>query len=948
MLISAAVSAYAVPARRVLIPYQQPDGTTVMAMPMGDEFGHYYLSEDGKPMMTDQSGAMRYVTVITDGKLAMSEQAATAPSMRTAATQSFVSAASEEKVAKIIGENADKRRELRATPTVSFKAPAKAAEESSKPAQYGMGRFTGLFPRKGDIKSLVFLVEYQDVEFRIDNPHEYFSNMLNQEGFSEYNATGSARDYFLDQSNGEFRPTFDVFGPVKLPQNMSYYGGNDMWGSDQRPEKMVTDAAQLLKDEIDFSQYDLDEDGYVDNIYVIYAGLGEASGGSASSVWPHNYNVSNGPTYNGKIIRRYACSNEIMSGRPDGIGTFCHEFSHVMGLPDLYATSGSLTCTPGVWAIMDQGSYNNNSRTPPNYSIFERNALEWMEPIVVDEPISIQLESIDRSNSGYLIQTSKENEFFLIENRQNRGWDQYIPGHGMLIWHIDYVLSVWDGNRVNNTRTHQYVDIVEANNRTSTNTTTMAGYSFPGNSLVGEFTADTTPAFVDWAGNAIDYPITNINEENGIIYFDISGGTIVFDTIEAPEATVNEDGSMALTWKPVEKAAEYQLRIWTKDAEGNDAIFNGYEDFSVGNDTIYTIAGLASETEYFASVRARNGKTVSDYSEATSVVTPKFAFEYSTPVALGCTYFENGTATFNWEPLPDAVSYLLSVDIETFVGDKTTTYGFGETDDVQASIPEGWVWTGKNTDIYTSASTGFFGEAAPSLKFATNGAYLTSALSDVDMKHLAFWFRGASASFRSTFDVEARQTEEDEWAPVLKLTNLNNFNRAGSIQEADLPEGSRQIRFVYTKAGGNVVIDDVAITADGRDFLPYITKEDVKDALTYNTAIPDTTTAITFYVEAVDANGAVSRPSNRISIRTDVPGGIVGTPAVGDNVHVFGNTVVYQGEAGGALTVYNLSGNQICRVVADASGYAEAVLPEPGVYIAATPSGASKIYISSK
>ena len=183
------------------------------------------------------------------------------------------------------------------------------------------------------------------------------------------------------------------------------------------------------------------------------------------------------------------------------------------------------------------GNYNNNSRTPAAYGAFERNALGWNEPRVLDGPADIELEHILGSNESCLIPTEKDTEFFLLENRQKKGWDAYVPGAGMLIWHIDYNSRVWQNNKVNINRSHQYVDIVEAGGTANNGiNSAMRSYTFPGSKNVTNFTSSTTPALKSWAGKAIDLPITDIKESNGKISFKVAGGSAGIDDIEADMA----------------------------------------------------------------------------------------------------------------------------------------------------------------------------------------------------------------------------------------------------------------------------------------------------------------------------------------------------------------------------------------------------------------------------
>lgn len=518
------LAAAAVPAKRGVLSVTQPDGTEMPVLLMGDEFRHIYLTVDSLPLTTGADGFMQYALYDDNtGRLRAS-------GVRASADARLRSTAEHEVIATL-------------TPCATRAAmlsPKKKSQRRRAIAQGGLGLFDSSFPVKGDVKALVILVNYKDVKFQTPDPSAYFSDMLMKQGFSEYGATGSAYDYFFDNSDGQFRPQFDCYGPVDLPNNRSYYGGNNSNDEDKAPEEMIIHAVELLDDEVDFSQYDTDDDGFVDNVYVFYAGRGEADGGGTNSVWPHSYNIYWGAgricQADGVMFDYYACSNEWDGAKPDGIGTFVHEFSHVMGLPDLYDVDykNAKYVTPGAWSVLDMGNYNNNSRTPAAYGAFERNALGWNEPRVLDGPADIELEHILGSNESCLIPTEKDTEFFLLENRQKKGWDAYVPGAGMLIWHIDYNSRVWQNNKVNINRSHQYVDIVEAGGTANNGiNSAMRSYTFPGSKNVTNFTSSTTPALKSWAGKAIDLPITDIKESDGKISFKVAGGSAGIDGIEA-------------------------------------------------------------------------------------------------------------------------------------------------------------------------------------------------------------------------------------------------------------------------------------------------------------------------------------------------------------------------------------------------------------------------------
>lgn len=569
-------SLLAVPAMRKPITYTQPDGTVITIQKIGDERRHVTMTADGFPIVMDAKGYYRFAEITDAGTVAATDIRAAALSQLTADERAKVSAINAESVkAKIM------------TPQRKSKYDNRPARIASRAGSYnGIGLMDDSFLGFTEVKGLVILAQYTDVKFNSMTSNGYFQRMLNDKDFSEYSGTGSARDYFIDNSNGKFVPQFDVYGPVTLPNKMSYYGGNDdVSGDDKNPAQMIYDACKALDGTINFKDYDCDGDGYVDNVFVFYAGYGEASYGDDDTVWPHQWDLTSAGLslkLDGVTIEKYACANELEKDYddnplPDGIGTFVHEFSHVIGLPDLYATDGSDgDWTPASWSVLDQGPYNNDGRTPPAYGAYERNALGWCEPVVITGPASIELEAINTSNQAYLIPTSKQNEFFLLENRQQTGWDKYIPGHGMLIWHIDYNESKWQDNSVNNTSTHSCVDIEEACGYYVKMSDyivggyyldyeawekALAAYAFPGTSNVTQFTDDTKPSMKSWAGQKLNLPITDIAESDGIILFNVAGGGSDASVPEiAPVQSVGKDFFVA-SWHTAEGAVAYKLTV---------------------------------------------------------------------------------------------------------------------------------------------------------------------------------------------------------------------------------------------------------------------------------------------------------------------------------------------------------------------------------------------------
>lgn len=389
-------------------------------------------------------------------------------------------------------------------------------------------------------RGLIILVNFKDKAFVTDKA-EIDSMIYGQNYTREYSysytaygkkytenitSQGSARQYFHDVSFGQYNPHFDVVGPVTVSQNYSYYGKNDCNGNDQAPEEMVKEACQLAYNQynIDFSLYDNDGDNTVDFVYILYAGYGEADGGASNTVWPHAHSLTKAGTslaLGGKKIDKYACSNEMssISGYHDGIGTFCHEFTHVLGLPDFYNTANGSNRTLGDWDILDYGCYNNDGNTPCAFSGYERFFCGWATPELLVDPAYYSLKELNGSNTVLLISTTDQHNligndpdpatFYLLENRQQTGWDKYLNGHGLMLTKVNYSYSKWDKNNPNNTESNMGVDIIEA--QTNTSSTNKATDLFPAGAT-------------SYTGIA-DHPITDIKEENGIIYFSYKGGT---------------------------------------------------------------------------------------------------------------------------------------------------------------------------------------------------------------------------------------------------------------------------------------------------------------------------------------------------------------------------------------------------------------------------------------
>lgn len=545
--------AMAIPAKPGPVEFIQPDGSVINVIIKGDEHGHMLFSKDGM-LLVEENGYLEYARFNSEGFPVSSGVRVTSADGVSVMKMQLQSQSNIDGWADRLNEVRNARIANLQEITSLQKSLTRGEESDVAEGESGLvpkyfGRCDSDFPVEGEQKALVILVEYEDVPFEFGS-YDYFHRMLNEEGFSDYGSLGSARDWFVENSGGKFLPDFDVYGPVKLPNNRQYYGGNDVYGNDLRPHEMAIHACQLLDDEVDFSQYDRDGDGVIDNAFIFYAGKGEHDSGIKNAVWPHSWDVASGSPnqkfiFDGVRLNHYACTCEYPSGykRPDGIGTFVHEFSHVIGLPDLYNTvNDNVEYTPKEWSVMDSGPYNNNRLTPPNYSSYEKVALGWIDFKPFEEG-KMEIHDLSTTNEAYAQPTDKATEFYFFENRQNVGNDKFLPGHGMLVWHIDFKGAVWAANTVNNLMGHQYVDLIEADNFSTSGT--RAADSFPGKKGVTSFGFETLPKLASWSGARLAFDLKDIAEQDGVISFNAvrSGDDNAVGEIEAisPEDGVYYD-----------------------------------------------------------------------------------------------------------------------------------------------------------------------------------------------------------------------------------------------------------------------------------------------------------------------------------------------------------------------------------------------------------------------
>lgn len=473
----------AVPAKRERCTLTLADGSTVEATWMGDESAHFYLTDEGRCLLEDDRG----IACFADAE--QLQQRWKARNMKRQAA-----------------------RERRAA-AVRKKAGT---------------------PMKGSRRGLVILIQFPQTPFHFT--HDDFRRFFNEEGYSDEVNYGSVHDYFLDASYGQFDFSFDIVGPVELEYPLSHYGGNNSYGDDRLVGTMVAEAIGKVDQDVDFSQYDWDGDGEVEQIFLIHSGYDEAQTRTSTDIWSHAWTLTEAGeegdgegsvTADGVVIDGYACSAELRGksgSHISGIGTACHEFAHCFGLPDMYDTAG-YNFGMNSWDIMDYGEYNGDGGCPAGFTSYERMFCGWLDPVeLTDAAIVGNMPALTAMPVAYILRNSgKEDEYYLLENRQQESWDADLGGHGLLVLHVDYDSLAWAENCVNIFRAHQRMTIIPADN--TLYSMTLAGDPWPGTSGKTELSDTSVPAARLFNANAegdllMHHSITEISEtDDGYICF---------------------------------------------------------------------------------------------------------------------------------------------------------------------------------------------------------------------------------------------------------------------------------------------------------------------------------------------------------------------------------------------------------------------------------------------
>lgn len=544
----------AIPAHRGLVKMPQPDGTLLSVQLVGDEFYHFNTTADGYTIILNEAGA--YVYAQRDGmNLKATEVLAHDEGQRSAAEISLLAGTNKYLIDEAGVAEGHVRR----------------ARRNVDLSDFDFESFRGL----------VILIDFSNKQFASEDPQTFYTEMFSSEGFTGYydpitnrnvSCPGSVHDYFNDQSNGAFKPPFDVFGPYR-----ACYGQN---GANQARDNqcqtlastIFTNALKAADEVVDFTKYDNNNDGKIDMVYFLVAGYSSSySGNNSGYLWPHASNLSYTNRYfDNKRIDRYASSTELygFENTPstvtvEGIGTVAHEFSHVLGLPDFYDTdyadSGGESHDPGGWDVMANGGDYNYGRSPVGYTLFERYVLGWADVNTINQVGTYELEPVNTGRMGYILRTPVDNEYFTIENRQKTGWDAYLPGHGMIVTRVDSTnANIWNRNKVNCDPNHNYFELLRAGNTTSGD---LSSDPFPGTTGNILITNETTPSLQTWAGYGNDFNIINIRETDDLITFSvIEDGKI--------QTVVEDFENMPVTTSTTEKDVEGVFANWSFNKSG--------------------------------------------------------------------------------------------------------------------------------------------------------------------------------------------------------------------------------------------------------------------------------------------------------------------------------------------------------------------------------------------
>jgi len=517
LFLYSAIEAVACPAFPGLGKAKQPDGAIISLYLRGDEKMHWMESEDGYSLLYDNNKNIVYATADKEGNMVPSSIVARDVSLRSASDQAFL-------------KEISKKLNYSQAQINTFQAIWKMAPKPSN------ANSSSLRASVGTAKAICALINFPDkplVKTKAD-----FDALMNQVGYSVGGDKGSVHDYYIENSYGQLNLVITVAGPYTVSKPWAYYGANDP-ATDQdyttRVQEFATEAANLaFKDPaINPADYDNDGDGYIDAFHIIYAGYGEeVQGSDPNCIWAHEFYI---PTlqFGTKQLYKYSCSCELQGTSGSSIthiGVICHEMGHIFGAPDFYDTddkgSGGQFTGTGKWDLMGSGNWNNNGACPAHINMYQKIQYGWVNPTILTQPQAITGMLNSANNAvAYRYDTSTPGEYYILENRQQTGFDQYVPGNGLLIYHVSLTNSDINNNRVNVGSPQKMYPVCASASTNPSGTPdsygsiNTDGCPFPGTSNKTSFTDYTIPSATSWNGANTVKPITEIQQQSGVISF---------------------------------------------------------------------------------------------------------------------------------------------------------------------------------------------------------------------------------------------------------------------------------------------------------------------------------------------------------------------------------------------------------------------------------------------
>ena len=603
---------YAVPANPNPITFTQPNGDTLTVRIKGDERIHWYESMDGYTLLFNQAGFLSYAHLDEEGNLQSSNFVATDIEKRNIVIHSFLNTIEK----NLFYSDIQKQLMLKI-----WQIEDEFAVKSESRAVVG------------HYKILCALVQFP--ERSMIKPLSDFDELMNQLGYTANN-TGSVRDYFKEASYNQFDLTVTLCGVYTAPNSQAYYAGSASGGGTLRARELARWLAQQVAEEpdIDFREYDSNNDNIVDGFHFIFAGRGQENGGGAGTIWSHKWEFSPAVIQNGKRISTYSCSPELRNSTAiTTIGVICHEMAHAFGAADFYdtnySTGGSYTGT-GNWDLMANGSWNGtpSGSRPAHPNMYVKVQFGWVNPIVLNTPVTIEnMPNSVESPVAYRINTTTDNEHFLLENRQQLSFDMNVPGNGLLIYRVHSNVGRYGINDTHPQRMYPVCAGATVAIPTSTSSSygniNSARTPFPGSTNQTSFTDDTTPSMKSWAGNNTNKPITNITHTNRLISFDFMGGgdentyTVIFNANGGTGSMNLQDFTLGEAQNLIPNSftrTGYAFNGWNTLATGSGTSYEDQQNITV-TANMMLFAQWDARAEYTITATATSGGTITPNGE---------------------------------------------------------------------------------------------------------------------------------------------------------------------------------------------------------------------------------------------------------------------------------------------------------------------------------------------